>query len=140
MVPTNAPMPPAGNLWLMIAAAKHKIVAATKRAITRLVLFFCQTMTWLKRTKSSSVSSVSILNLGTASMSLRLVSASGKSANSFSARLLNRFTRQSDAEFLEDFAVHLAGHDGGVHLAAVEEGDAVEGAAAGPGAACCCTG
>ncbi len=31
---------------------------------------------------------------------------------------------EADAEFLEDFAVHLAGHNGGVHLAAVEEGKA----------------
>ena len=36
---------------------------------------------------------------------------------------------ETDAEFLEDLAVHFAGHDGGVHLAAVEEGKAVEGAA-----------
>lgn len=40
------------------------------------------------------------------------------------------FGGESDAEFLEYLAVHLAGHDGGVHLAAVEEGEAVEGAAA----------
>ena len=39
-------------------------------------------------------------------------------------------TCEADAEFLEDFAVHLAGHDGGVHLAAVEQGQAVEGATA----------
>jgi len=32
----------------------------------------------------------------------------------------------SGAEFLEDFAVYLAGYDGGMHLAAVEEGEAVE--------------
>ena len=36
---------------------------------------------------------------------------------------------EADAEFLEDFVVDFAGHDGGVHLAAVEEGKAVEGAA-----------
>ena len=40
------------------------------------------------------------------------------------------FWGEADAEFLEDFALDLAGHDGGVHLAAVEEGEAVEGAAA----------
>lgn len=54
--------------------------------------------------------------------------------------LADRFRGEADAEFLEDLAVHLAGHDGGVHLAAVEARQAVEGAAAGPGAACCCTG
>ena len=37
---------------------------------------------------------------------------------------------ETDAEFLEDLAVHFAGHDGGVHLAAVEHGQAVKGAAA----------
>ena len=31
------------------------------------------------------------------------------------------FTREADAEFLEDLAVDFAGHDGGVHLAAVEQ-------------------
>ena len=40
------------------------------------------------------------------------------------------FRGEADAEFLEDLAVHFAGHDGGVHLAAVEEGQAIEGAAA----------
>ena len=34
----------------------------------------------------------------------------------------DRLACQSDAEFLEDLAVHFAGHDGGVHLAAVEHG------------------
>ena len=37
---------------------------------------------------------------------------------------------EADAEFLEDFAVDFAGHHGGVNLAAVEHGQAVEGAAA----------
>lgn len=37
---------------------------------------------------------------------------------------------EADAEFLEDFAVYFAGHHGGVHLAAVEKRQAVEGAAA----------
>ena len=36
---------------------------------------------------------------------------------------------EADAEFLEDFAVDFASHHGGVHLAAVKEGQAVEGAA-----------
>ena len=44
--------------------------------------------------------------------------------------LADRLRRQSDAEFLEDFAVDFAGHHSGVHLATVEERQAVEGAAA----------
>ena len=36
---------------------------------------------------------------------------------------------ESYTEFLEDFVVHLAGHHRGVGLTAVEEGQAVEGAA-----------
>ncbi len=44
-------------------------------------------------------------------------------------QFLDWFARESDAKFLENLAIHLAGHDGGVHLAAVEEGEAVEGAA-----------
>ena len=42
----------------------------------------------------------------------------------------DRLGGEADAEFLEDFAIDLAGHDGGVHLATVEEWEAVEGAAA----------
>ena len=41
----------------------------------------------------------------------------------------HRFGGEADAEFLEYFAVDLAGHDGGVHLAAVEQRQGVEGAA-----------
>jgi hypothetical protein len=42
----------------------------------------------------------------------------------------DRLAGESDAKFLEDLVIHFAGHDGGVHLTAVEEGEAVEGAAA----------
>ena len=44
--------------------------------------------------------------------------------------LADRLAGEADAELLEDFAVDLAGHDSGVGLTAVEEGEAVEGAAA----------
>ena len=43
--------------------------------------------------------------------------------------LADGLTGEADAEFFEDFAVYLAGHHRGVHLAAVEEREAVEGAA-----------
>ena len=39
-------------------------------------------------------------------------------------------TGESDAEFLEYFAVNLAEHDGGVYLATVEVGELLKGAAA----------
>ena len=61
--------------------------------------------------------------------------ASGKSAGCFSARLLDGLAGEADAEFLENLAVHLAGHDGGVHLFVdiVYEGLVDEAGAAGGG-------